>query len=33
MRWEGDDGQGGGFPVIESNDPAAYDHLVRRAAG
>ena len=26
MRWEGDDGQGGGFPVIESNDPAAYDH-------
>ncbi|MEO8511521.1 MAG: hypothetical protein ABI534_09790 [Chloroflexota bacterium] len=32
MRWEGDDGQGGGFPVIDSNDPTAYDDLVRRAA-
>lgn len=31
MRWEGDDGQGGGFPVIETNDPDAYEELLRRA--
>lgn len=33
MRWEGDDGQGGGFPVVERNDPAVFEELVRRAAG
>ncbi len=32
MRWEGDDGQGGGFPVIVVDDPTVYDDLLRRAA-
>jgi len=32
MRWEGDDGQGGGFPVIDRDDPSAYDQIVRAAA-
>jgi predicted DsbA family dithiol-disulfide isomerase len=32
MRWEGDDGAGGGFPVIDRNDPSVCDELVRRAA-
>jgi predicted DsbA family dithiol-disulfide isomerase len=31
MRWEADDGRGGGFPVIESTAPGAYDELVLRA--
>lgn len=33
MHWEGDDGQGGGFPVIDRDDPGAYEDLLRRATG
>jgi predicted DsbA family dithiol-disulfide isomerase len=32
MHWEGDDGQGGGFPVIDRDDPSVYDDMLRRAA-
>ncbi len=32
MHWEGDDGQGGGFPVIDRDDPSTYDRIVRAAA-
>jgi predicted DsbA family dithiol-disulfide isomerase len=32
MRWEGDDGSGGGFPVIDRDDPGVCAELVRRAA-
>jgi predicted DsbA family dithiol-disulfide isomerase len=30
VRWEGEHGRG--FPVVEENDPTAYDELLRRAA-
>ncbi len=32
IHWEGGDGGGGGFPVIDRDDPAAYDELLLRAA-
>lgn len=32
IGWIGDDGAGGGAAVVESDDPAAIDELVRRAA-
>jgi len=33
IGWIGDDGAGGGAAIIEADDPAAIDDLVRRAAG
>jgi predicted DsbA family dithiol-disulfide isomerase len=32
MHWEGDDGVGGGFPMVDADDPSVYDDLLRRAA-
>lgn len=32
MRWEGDDGKGGGFPVVDPVGPEAIEEIVRRAA-
>jgi predicted DsbA family dithiol-disulfide isomerase len=32
MHWEGDDGAGGGFPMVDADDPSVYDELLRRAA-
>jgi predicted DsbA family dithiol-disulfide isomerase len=32
MHWEGDDGAGGGFPMIDGDDPTVLDDLLRRAA-
>ena len=31
FHWEGDGGEGIGFPVVDDDDPAAYDELLRRA--
>jgi predicted DsbA family dithiol-disulfide isomerase len=33
IGWVGDDGTGGGAALVESDDPAAIDDFVRRAAG
>ena len=33
IGWVGDDGTGGGAGLVESDDPAAIDDFVRRAAG
>jgi predicted DsbA family dithiol-disulfide isomerase len=31
MHWEGE--HGGGFPVVDADDPSAYEDVLRRAAG
>jgi predicted DsbA family dithiol-disulfide isomerase len=32
MHWEGDEASGGGFPMVDRDDPSVYEALVRRAA-